>query len=1414
MFRIGSGAFATGVPSWRARAGWLLALGMLLGACEDDGPTLESPPTSEEDIDPATGGDVVHTDGSKLVIPPGALPPGDPVPVSITLASDATAPAGAASGVWRFGPAGTQFAKPVTVELPFPLEGRNPARYTIAWTRPGTEAVFDDMPTTFANGTAKTEVTHFSLAVIRELPFVPLEPIQCNRETSLAVDSDDEDSVADFCQCRSGYTKQGDECVDINECDVDNGDCDELTDCINFRGGFMCGTCPPGFTGNGEDGCTDINECETDRGGCGKLAPCENMPGSFRCGGCPAGYLGGGEEDCVDLDECRTNNGGCDAHAKCLNVPGTVMCGDCESGFVASGTRCLPVPPPSSEKEITEFILAGAKGKIVDEDGTITVTVPYKATLASLMPTIEYIGESISPTTPQDFTRPVMYAVKAADGSVKQYSVDATRAVVSSAKQIKSLKVDGIDGVFGGIDGKTITVTLPVGTVSLDSLPLEIVHDGTVSARGLVDGRISFVNHIAQDFVVEAEDGTTETYSVVANIAEKVGNTIRSFKLNGVDGVFGGVDGKTITVTLPFVTATLNNLVPEILADGPVTPPSGTGPGGAINFVENVAKTFTVIGDDGPKEYDVIVKRAAEATALIKSLKIGDVEGVFSGVNNEIITVVLPYASSLLGLVPKIISDGQVTPPSGDPNGALDFINGAAQKFLVTAADGTTKKTYDVVVKNAENADNLIKSFSIGDVQGVINNEVEPAVIKLVMPFGTALQELVPKIVSEGTVTANGLIGGVVDFSNEATQRFTSTANNGVAKAYNVTVETAANTTALIYALNIGETPGVFSGAANDVIKVTLPVANSLLGLVPTIVSSGTVTAEGLVNGKIDFLNGIAKTFTVTAEDGRTTADYLVTVEAPRNANNLIHEFDINGIAGVFSGPANDIITLTLPFATSLLNVAPRIVTEGTVSAVGYANGRIDFTNHAVNRFKVTADNGLERFYDVIVNVPDVANNVISGLKINDVPGVFSGLANNIISVVLPFGTSLTQVAPEILSNGTVTADGYVDNKLDLVAGVAKKLTVMGNGAPAADYWLLATTALSGANSIHSFDIRGVKGVFSGANNDIITTTLPFATPLEHLVPTIAADGPVTAPTLVDGVMSALDGVSTPFTVTAKNGVRKVYDVIVKNALNNATDIQSFKIGGVDGVISGDTINATLPFGASLLNLTPQITTAGKSVTAPGFENGVVSFLANTAKPFTVTAMNDVDTRTYNVTLKNALDTAKDIHEFKLNGFDGKFSGPDMQNIDVSLPFGTLPTGLRPSIVHDGTLTANGNPLTTLLDFVAGTARPFVVTAADMSTKTYNVKATIESLMQANEIKKFELLGQLAEIDEVNHTITLKFPVHKQLNPPLFPPVIVSNALTVLQSLGTTNFTQPVSYTAVARDGTPQVYPVTIINPP
>ena len=156
------------------------------------------------------------------------------------------------------------------------------------------------------------------------------------------------DPATNTCDCNSGWT--GTTCRDdINECETDNGGCDENATCTNAAtsGDPAVCTCNNGYTGDGRS-CADINECDTNNGGCDENASCSNAPtpGDPAICECNNGYTGTGQTCTPDPDdECSPNPCGDDTVCNDPN-PVAASTGDyvcsCKSGFSGAATTGGP----------------------------------------------------------------------------------------------------------------------------------------------------------------------------------------------------------------------------------------------------------------------------------------------------------------------------------------------------------------------------------------------------------------------------------------------------------------------------------------------------------------------------------------------------------------------------------------------------------------------------------------------------------------------------------------------------------------------------------------------------------------------------------------------------------------------------------------------------------------------------------------------------------------------------------------------------------------------------------------------------------------------------------------------------------------------------------------------------------------
>jgi hypothetical protein len=124
----------------------------------------------------------------------------------------------------------------------------------------------------------------------------------------------------------------------------DNNDCSEYAACYADRvaNEYTC-VCKNGYSGDGNE-CIELNECEvtenfeTGYNVCSDHATCINTPGYFECK-CNPPYVGNGRhcelERQNDNDACAS----CHPNAQCITVGGASRC-ECLKGYYGNGYVC------------------------------------------------------------------------------------------------------------------------------------------------------------------------------------------------------------------------------------------------------------------------------------------------------------------------------------------------------------------------------------------------------------------------------------------------------------------------------------------------------------------------------------------------------------------------------------------------------------------------------------------------------------------------------------------------------------------------------------------------------------------------------------------------------------------------------------------------------------------------------------------------------------------------------------------------------------------------------------------------------------------------------------------------------------------------------------------------------------------
>ncbi|MBU2997459.1 PKD domain-containing protein [Cellulophaga baltica] len=254
------------------------------------------------------------------------------------------------------------------------------------------------------------------------------------------------------------------------------------------------------------------------------------------------------------------------------------------------------------------------------------------------------------------------------------------------------------------------------------------------------------------------------------------------------------------------------------------------------------------------------------------------------------------------------------------------------------------------------------------------------------------------------------------------------------------------------------------------------------------------------------------------------------------------------------------------------------------------------------------------------------------------------------------------------------------------------------------------------------------------------------------------------------------------------------FEVVTELASDN--DITSFTINDVVGIITDNTIELVLLEDTNLSSLTPEIIHSGVSITP---ESGTAQDFTNSVT-YIVTAENET-TQSYIVTVTAPeLIENKDITSFSIDGVDGIISGTD---ITITMPAGTDVTSLSPSITHTG---ASVNPDNgDAQDFTNPVT--YTVTAEDGSNQIYTASVIVET-SSSNDITVFTIDGVNGVISGTNITVTM--PAGTDVTS-LSPSITHTGASVNPDNGDAQDFTNPVTYTVTAEDGSNQIYTASVI---
>jgi len=400
--------------------------------------------------------------------------------------------------------------------------------------------------------------------------------------------------------------------------------------------------------------------------------------------------------------------------------------------------------------------------------------------------------------------------------------------------------------------------------------------------------------------------------------------------------------------------------------------------------LESTPTVITVKSEDGKSTstYRIQFKRAAGSNAKLASIAVNGtpIAGFASAKFNY--TVELPYGTTT---IPVVTAEKQEDEQTVVITQATS-VNGTA-KIVVTAANGTTKETYNITFKVGQLADNTLKDILVNG-KSIPGFTPTQAIYKVSLPVGTTQMPTVKAVSAypDGEQTIVYTAPAVIDGGQY--QISVTTPGNTVAKVYKLNFKLEASSYKYLADLQVvGEQVAKVNPAQpDDQTKLLFTPENTTYRIslkmgatsLPEIKwekgdSYQTVEETPLAAGVVDGTYRI----TVTAGNG-DQAVYKLIFSTSKSDNSKLSNILIGGVELPNFNPDVTAYTYELPIGTTTL---PEIV---AVPGDDYQQPPV-ITTAGVNgttRIVVTAGDGSTTIYTITFSVKTYEDNTLKSLSV------------------------------------------------------------------------------------------------------------------------------------------------------------------------------------------------------------------------------------------------------------------------------------------------------------------------------------------------------------------------------------------------------------------------------------------------
>lgn len=868
----------------------------------------------------------------------------------------------------------------------------------------------------------------------------------------------------------------------------------------------------------------------------------------------------------------------------------------------------------------------------------------------------------------------------------------------------------------------TVVVNMPTGTDVTALVPTITVSTGA---------SISPASGVAQDFTtsktytVTAEGGNTQNWNVSVVILSNVA-TLSDIKVDN-SSIAGFVSTTyDYTVTLPYGTTatpvvTVNTTDAD--ADAVVTPAADVTSATAADRTTTIAVT----AEDGvtTQNYTVLFNVEAPSTDATVTSTVYTVNST----DNTITDV--PATETLATF------EGNLTPAAGatfetyEADGTTVATNLATgYKVIVTAQDGTTKKTYTVTLNTVLSTAANILTYTVSGVNATVNGTNQT--VAATLPYGTNLTALVATYTLSPAATAK--VNGVAQQSGVTANDFTNpvvynvTAEDGTTIVdWTVTITTEAPSadatiTSAVYTVNstdntitnvpYNETLATFEGNLTPATGATFE----------TYQADGTTVATDLASGyKV----------VVTAQDGTTIKTYTITLNVAPPMDLFISEYiegGSNNKAIEIYNPTNTTIDLTqysLKKGTNGADYSTNLPLTGTLEP-----GDVYVVAHtsAVDSVKSVADY-IDAAGTIVYFNGDDPIGLFKGNDLIDVVGVVTGTDPG-------DGWAVAGVANATLNRTLVRKDNVTIGTTDWTASAGTDAATSQWVVYPQDRFAFLGWHInkSSDNDILTFAFAAQTAPATiNATAHTVSIEVLNGTAVTALVPTITVSKFAT----INPASGAAQDFTNPvvYTVTAQDGTTQTWTVTVtvSATISSQKDITSFSIPNqtsVDINAAAGTVAVVMPFGTDVTSLTPTIAVSAGANINPA--SGVAQDFTNPVE-YTVTAQ-DASTKVWTVTVSVpdvALTSIHDIQYTTDASGDSPLKGQQVRTKGVVTAMKTGTSSFN-MWLQDGTQPWGGI-------YVYGVNNSYTVAVGD----SVELFATVDEYYNLTELKTITALNNL-----------------------------------------------------------------------